>query len=334
MTEERGASEGRAGTPYRRLFSLPALVAFAVAVAFLAFLVTRFDVDLAATYRQVRAGDPLLYALAFVSYYAGFVVRGARWRLTAKHAGISRPGQRLPSLWECSLLTLIGWFANSVGWLRAGDAYRAYAFSGAARSSFSWSLGVLVADRVLDVAAMVVLLWVAALALLATGGGVPSLFFGVIGLALAGAAAAGVAVMAWRGNPLLRWLPRPLSRAYEGLRQGALGSLRPMPGAMALGMGAWLLEAGRLLLVIHALGLSLDAPGGALRRRGERPAHQRPRHARRPWHRRAGHRRAARPVAVAGRCGGRGRARSLRELPQRRGPGRPGLRLLDVPAAP
>ena len=33
-----------------------------------------------------------------------------------------------------------------------------------------------------------------------------------------------------------------------------------MPGAMALGMAAWLLEAGRLLLVIHALGLSLDSP--------------------------------------------------------------------------
>ena len=260
VTEERSPAEGRAGAPSRRLFSLPALVAFGVAVAFLAFLVTRFDVDLADTYQQVRASHPLFYALAFVSYYASFVVRGARWRLTAKHAGVSRPGQRLPTLWECSLLTLLGWFANSVGWLRAGDAYRAYAFSGAARSSFSWSLGVLVADRVLDVAAMVVLLWVAALVLLATGGVVPSLFFVLIGLALAGAAAAGVAFMAWRGNPLLRWLPRPLSRAYEGLRQGALGSLRPMPGAMVLGMLAWLLEAGRLLLVIHALGLSLDAP--------------------------------------------------------------------------
>lgn len=260
MTEERSPPKTRAGAPYRRLFSLPALVAFAVAVAFLAFLVTRFDVDLSDTYRQVRAGDPLLYALAFVSYYASFVVRGARWRLTAKHAGISRPGQRLPSLWECSLITLAGWFANAVGWLRAGDAYRAYAFSGAARSSFSWSLGVLVAERVLDVAAMVLLLWVAALALLATGGVVPSVLFGLIGLALAGAAAAGVALMAWRGNPILRWLPRPLARAYEGLRQGALGSLRPLPGAMTLGITAWLLEAARLLIVIHALGLSLDAP--------------------------------------------------------------------------
>ena len=176
-------------------------MAFAVAVAFLAFLVTRFDIDLANTYRQVRASDPLLYGLAFVSYYASFLVRGARWRLTAKHAGVSQPGQRLPSLWECSLLTLLGWFANSVGWLRAGDAYRAYAFSRAARSSFSWSLGVLVADRVLDVAAMVVLLWVAALVLLATGGVVPSVFFILIGLALAGAAAGGVAFMAWARQP-------------------------------------------------------------------------------------------------------------------------------------
>ena len=285
MTEERRAPERRPGAPYRRLFSLPALVAFGVAVAFLAFLVTRFDVDLAGTYRQVRASDPLLYALAFVSYYASFVVRGARWRLTAKHAGISRPGQRLPSLWECSLLTLVGWFANAVGWLRAGDAYRAYAFSGASRSSFSWSLGVLVADRVLDVAAMVVLLWVAALALLAAGGGVPSLFFGLVGLALAGAAAAGVAFMAWRGNPLLRWLPRPLSRAYEGLRQGALGSLRPMPAAMALGMAAWLLEAGRLLLVIHALGLSLDTPAVLFVAVVNGLLTSVPRHARRPRHR-------------------------------------------------
>ena len=55
-----------------------------------------------------------------------------------------------PSLWKFSQLILIGWFVNSIAWLRLGDAYRAYALSEDSDKKFSWSLGTVFAERMVD----------------------------------------------------------------------------------------------------------------------------------------------------------------------------------------
>ena len=69
-----------------RVLSLPTLVSLAVAGAFLTFLVTRFDVDLAAVWDQVKASNPWYLALAVVVHYTTFAFRGARWRLLLRNA--------------------------------------------------------------------------------------------------------------------------------------------------------------------------------------------------------------------------------------------------------
>ena len=62
------------------------------------------------------------------------------------------------------------------------------------------------------------------------------------------------------GLPLAQRLPQALSQAYRRLYEGTVGSFRRLPSTASLSVGAWLLEAGRLLLVVHALGLSVPLP--------------------------------------------------------------------------
>lgn len=243
------------------MLSLPTLVSFLAAAALLYFLVTRFDVDLGATWRQIRGSNPLLYLLAFVSYYTSFLLRGWRWRMIAANAGIHRtPGARLPSIPECSLFILLGWFANSVGWLRVGDAYRAYVLGEASRGGFSACLGTVVAERVLDVVVIFAMLLVALAALALERQVIPSPLFLLVALALVVAGILAVVVMARFGVRLARLLPKRFRGAYEGFHRGTLGSFRQLPAVTALGIGGWLLEVGRLFLVVKALGLTLSFP--------------------------------------------------------------------------
>ncbi|MBI4336784.1 MAG: flippase-like domain-containing protein [Chloroflexi bacterium] len=247
--------------PLGRLLSVPAVISFVVAAAFLYFLVSRFNVDLGATWDQVRGSNPWLYLAALLCYYLSFPPRGLRWRIMAGSAGIGKgPGQRLPSAWQASLLILIGWFANSVGWLRMGDAYRAYAFAESSKASFSASLGTVAAERVLDVMVVFFLLLVAVAGMVGLREASPSPFFLLLALVLVVAGVLALLVMARFGHRLARLLPGPLRRAYGHFHQGALGSLRQLPQVGFLGTLGWLFEVGRLFLVIQALGLSVPLP--------------------------------------------------------------------------
>ena len=65
---------------------------------------------------------------------------------------------RLPSMASSAGCIIIGWFVNSVTWLRLGDGYRGWLFARYSGGSFSWSLGVVVAECAFDIAAMAILL--------------------------------------------------------------------------------------------------------------------------------------------------------------------------------
>ncbi len=232
-----------------------------MAAAFLSFLVARFDVDLGETARSIRGANPWLYVLALASYYASFIARGARWRLMASNVGVHRvEGGRLPSLGACSLMILLGWFANSIGWLRVGDAYRGYVFAEASRSSFSQSLGIIVAERVIDVAGVFALLLLAAGGLLLSRGVEPSATFLAASLVLALIGAAALLLMARYGHWWSSRLPARWREAYAQFHQGAIGGFKQVPLVGALTVLGWLLEVGRLYLVVQALGFSLGVP--------------------------------------------------------------------------
>ena len=246
----------------RRVLSLPTLLSFGIAAAFILFLATGVDLDWGETWDNIRSMDPWLYAVAAVLYYISFIFRGARWRILAINAAARRDGEdiRVPSTLGMSQLILIGWFVNSIAWLRLGDAYRAHAFAEDSNSSFSWSLGTVLAERILDMVAVAVIMAISVAAVALTIGFSGSKYILIIPLIMVVGAIALVGLMVKFGSRLARLLPRRIEAAYHRFHEGTIGSFDQLPAVMALGVIGWLLEMGRLYFVLQALGIEIGLP--------------------------------------------------------------------------
>ena len=246
----------------RRVLSLPTLLSFGIAAAFILFLATGVDLDWGETWDNIRSMDPWLYALAAVLYYISFIFRGARWRILAINAAARRDGEdiRVPSTLGMSQLILIGWFVNSIAWLRLGDAYRAHAFAEDSNSSFSWSLGTVLAERILDMVAVAVIMAISVAAVALTIGFSSSKYILIIPLIMVVGAIALVGLMVKFGSRLARLLPRRIEAAYHRFHEGTIGSFEQLPAVMALGTIGWLLEMGRLYFVLQALDIEIGLP--------------------------------------------------------------------------
>lgn len=268
---DRGAagaagSGAEGGRPFRleslrrRIISLPALVSLLVAGGFLLFLVTRFDVDLAETWAQVRGANPWLLAAAFGVHYTTFLFRGARWRIllveAAKRDG--GDGVPVPGALYFSQLVLLGWFVNSIGWLRLGDAFRAYLYQDDYGAAFSGAIGTILSERVLDAALVVLLLLAVSPFLLGVGD--DNVAWAVVGIAaaLAGGLLAVLAAMLWARGLVSRLLPGWLAPFYRRFHDGAMSGRHRLPQTTLLGLMGWMAEAGRKYLVALALGFDLS----------------------------------------------------------------------------
>ena len=261
-TQDRSAASAqRRGTSLikRRIFSLPSLLMFAIFAAFVYFLLTQFHPDWGATFETIAGMNIWFYLLAFAVYYATFILRGQRWRMLAQNTGEleTLPRGNLPTVRSSSTYILIGWFVNSITWLRMGDGYRAWLFARGSGGSFSWSLGTVLAERVLDVASMLLILVASALLLSTTSVSKVALtviwltlFVAIVSLCLL------VAMKMW-GSRFARFLPSRMETEFNRFQSGTLGSLKQMPTVIALGGGAWLLEVARLYFVAQALGLDV-----------------------------------------------------------------------------
>lgn len=257
MNEQRDLNERR--PLKRRIFSLPSLLMFLIFASFVYFLLTQFHPDWEATFDTIASMNPWYYLLAFAMYYATFILRGQRWRMLANNTGDldDIPHGRLPTIRESSVYILIGWFVNSITWLRMGDGYRAWLFARGSGGSFSWSLGTVLAERVLDIASMLLILLASALLLSTTT--VSNVAQTVIWLTLAAVILAICLLFAMKmwGSRFARYLPSRLEDEFHRFQSGTLGSMKQMPTVIALGGGAWALEVARLYLVVQALGLDV-----------------------------------------------------------------------------
>ena len=242
----------------RRFFSIRTMVAFALAGAVLAFLFTRFDIDISSTWQSIRSSNPGYFVLAVLIHYTTFFFRGARWRLLLKNAqeGHSTPE---PSTRYCSALILLGWFTNSVTWFRLGDAYRAHAYSEDTGGSFPRTIGTILAERVLDMALVFALLTVAILFLATTGVGAYWIFIVLAAIMSVGLTVVIVVMVMFRSR-LLRFLPGPLESMYQRFHEGTIGSFGRLHLVTLLGLLGWMAEVGRLYFVSQALGIPLTVP--------------------------------------------------------------------------
>jgi uncharacterized protein (TIRG00374 family) len=258
MAENRESQDETESAPQpnlRRVLSFPAIVSLVLAALFLVFIITRFDVDLSATWDKVKDSNPWYLALAFFVHYTTFIFRGIRWRLLLQNA--AAPGTEVPGVLYCSQLVLLGWFANSVGWLRLGDAYRAYLYRDQQNGSFSRTIGTILAERALDTVLVAALIVAAAPFLLDSGDGVTWVVL-VPAVSLAVGLALVLAAMIWARGLLSRRLPAWLGVRYERFHQGTMGSFQRLPTATAWGLLGWAAEIGRMYLVVHALGFEIS----------------------------------------------------------------------------
>lgn len=226
------------------------------------FILKKFfsDVSLSDTWAMMRGSNPLYYLLAIIVYYASFPLRGIRWGLLLRNAGLSKEGKGLPSLASLTQMMLINWFANVVLFLRVGDIYRPYMLREERDIPYSKSLGTVLAERVIDVLVVVALLGAAAIVLLAgTQGSV-----GVTYMLLGGGLVVGVVIglwVLWRfGAKVERLFPSSLRSAWSSFRESAFKSFRQVPLPVALTVAAWAAEVMRLYFVVLALGLHIPLP--------------------------------------------------------------------------
>ena len=241
---------------WRRFLNYRTLISFVIAVGLLVLVFERLDVNFGATWAMITNCNPVFYALAFLSHYLAFPLRAVRWKLLLESAGYRKEeGVALPSYWGLTQIIIINWLANSIIYGRLGDPYRAYLLKDAADVSFSKTVGTVVAERFLDIVVVFILLMAAIFALLLTGGGgmtmagivlaVGSIMLLIIAIVLG--------VMGRFGSTLERRLPRRLKPIYALFEEGTLASFHRLPLIGSLSVGIWLLEAGRLFLVIQAL---------------------------------------------------------------------------------
>ena len=240
------------------MLSGPTLISFGVAAAVVFLLAVRFDVDWAATWDNVRAINPWLYAVAIISYYLSFGFRGLRWRILAQNAASdATPGPDLPAWPRFAQLIVVGWFVNAIAWLRLGDAYRSYALASDSRRSFPWSLGTVLAERVMDMAIIFALMVVGAIFLSTASDSSASTYILVAASAMALALVALIVAMKLSGEGVVRILPGRFQDIYARFRQGTLGSFKQMPLLITLGLMGWVMEMARVYFVVEALGLDV-----------------------------------------------------------------------------
>lgn len=244
-----------------RILSVPTLIALLAGAALLAFVLWRvFDFDWSELWSNIRGVDPLLYLAGLIVYYISFWFRGLRWRLIAITANTDgQNGKTIPGSTKMGGIILMGWFANSVAFLRLGDALRGWTLHRESDSPFASSLGTVLAERVQDMIAVLGLVFVAAILVTASGDSeVP----GVVVAAASGLVAAlvvGLIAMRILGMRASRFLPGRFQGSYSRFQEGTLASFRgsQLPVQLALGGVGWMLEIGRFYFVSQALDLDI-----------------------------------------------------------------------------
>jgi len=237
----------------RQLFGWREAVSTAIPLALIAFFAR--NVDWNETAATIGASNLLLVALALVVYYLSFPLRAIRWARLLREGGATL-GWR-----DLLRILFLGWFVNCLVPAKLGDLYRSYLVKRRFGISLSRTVGVVVAERLLDI--------VVVFGLLVVGGYVafgrtvlPDLrIVYITGAALALLIALGLLALYAIGPRIARFFPREVRRIGRLFREGVLHSLRALPIAGPLTLIIWAAEAARLFFVLAALGLHLPESG-------------------------------------------------------------------------
>ncbi len=251
LAEEAERTDERAVR--RTLFGWRELVSTLIPLALIGFAAR--NVDWAQTWSTLQHTRLALVLVALVVYYLTFPMRSARWARLLRESGAD-VGWR-----DLLRILFLGFFVNSIVPAKLGDLYRSYLVKRRFGISLSRTVGVVVAERLLDLLVV--------FALLIVGGYVafgrtilPDL--GIVyatGAALGLLIVAGLAAVYYVAPRLGRFFPGEVRRIGRLFREGMLHSFRALPVAGPLTLLIWGAEAARLALVLASLGLVLPLSG-------------------------------------------------------------------------
>jgi uncharacterized protein (TIRG00374 family) len=248
------------------------LVGIVLSAGLLALILRQ--VELGEVRRHLASARPLPLVLTVVIATATFPLRAVRWRYLLRQPD-GRPMPFAP-LWHA---TAMGFMANNVLPLRAGEIVRPLAVSRIAGIRFTTALASIAVERIFD-ALTVVLLLTVALASPGLGadvsvGGVPvSRLAGIVAALSAAGLIAGALVVA---RPLAaervvrRLVPAPriadrLVGLIEGIRQGlaALDSPARLAPVIVLSLVLWLVNAASFWIGFAAFDIPVGFTGALL----------------------------------------------------------------------
>ena len=260
------------GAMVRRVFSLPTILSVAFGLSIIAFLLWRvLDFEWNEFVQHLTGVDWRLFILAAVLYYVSFWFRGWRWQLIyngvanrSDNAEMNR--SEAPNVPTMAGLILSGWFVNSVMFFRIGDAYRGWALADRTSSDMPTALGTVFAERVQDMAVVLVLVVVSAIwALLVDGFAASGRIVDVAVIVVA--VASGLVLlllfilflMGRAGEKIASWIPARFRSYYLHFQDGTLDSFRGggMSKQIALGVLGWIMEVLRFYFVAQAMGLEM-----------------------------------------------------------------------------
>jgi uncharacterized protein (TIRG00374 family) len=240
----------------RRVLSARTIGSLVVGLAILAFGLSRLNVNVGETLQTMGTANWRLMLLALVVYYTVFPVRALRWRRMLRNAGTDP--QTTPGVPRLAEIIYLSWFANSVVPAKLGDVYRAYLLRQQSRISFSKAGGTIVAERVIDLVALLLIL--ATTGLLSFQGRLPGPVRSVLIASLIAVVVALVAVVSMHRLDAIvrRLIPGRFQGYYAHFHEGVLGSFGGYPTLVGLTLLAWAGEGARLFLVTRAVGLTLS----------------------------------------------------------------------------
>jgi hypothetical protein len=209
------------------------------------------NVDWGQALATIRGSDPLYVLAALGVYYMSFPVRAIRWARLLRESGMRIGGGDLLEI------LLLGWFVNCLVPAKLGDLYRSYLVKRRFGLSLSRTVGVVVAERLLDLFAVFGLLIV--VGYVAFGRTIlPDLtLVYVSAVALAVLIVGGLVALYAVAPRIAHLFPGEVRRIGRLFREGVVHSFRALPVAGPLTFLVWFFEAGRLMLVLGALGLAL-----------------------------------------------------------------------------
>jgi uncharacterized protein (TIRG00374 family) len=239
------------------------LVGLGISVASIALLTQLVDVRRSLEILLQADLLPLLFALGVIA--AELVLRSARWALLLRQDDSGRPAIRrvVPVL-------LIGYLGNVLLPARLGEVVRAYLISRRETIALSVALGTVFLERVMDLASLAAVAFVAAMladapAWIVTGTGVAA----SIGLVVM------VVLVVVRPSRIVEYAMRhlgPGSRRFAAIARAIIKfgdgagaqSRSTITQALALSVLCWLLDATTFWLVGHSLHVDLTWPAALI----------------------------------------------------------------------